>query len=268
MNKQRVLGFRRNALILCLSVFLGWGVAAGESSGVAQRDDPFHIVSLELTFDNGKAYRVTEMNAKGPAYRLTMMTQGRGTLTGNWLLDGQEVGALYVVLMENRVVTLRRHRVPVLPTVTPGLHQLTLQFNDYEFPHTLPTLRYYVVNGGAIETLTPKTGAKIRVYQNEPAPVRLQWKWPRLNVDARTDYLYQLLITDMPPAFMTAEEMEGMWKPVGKETTYDFEPSPKKRKKKKWYYWQIRAVTREGEPLTIWEVASFKIVDKKKKDKK
>ncbi|MCP4216519.1 MAG: hypothetical protein GY765_17850, partial [bacterium] len=202
MIKQKALRTDKYTLLSLIFAFFLW-------CPVTASTGDFHLTALELSFTDGKTYRVMEQNSLGPAYCMTVLATGRGTLTGQWLLDGQVIGLFEISLREERVFKLKGGRVPRLPTVSPGLHELTIGFSNYEFGKALPLIRYYVVPGGLIETLFPETGAKITVSNNAPIP--LQWKWKRRKKYAGTQFQYQVFVTDIPPEFLSEEFGAELW---------------------------------------------------------
>lgn len=233
----------------------------GEHTVFGRSDPGFKLDILELAFDEGESYRVTAQNSRGPAYYLRMTATGRKVLKGMWLVDEQTIGLFEVLLHAGNTVDLRGRRVPRLPTGDLGLHELTVAFTNYEFSRPLPVLRYYVVEGGAIIIQYPETGDKVRVSKDSGQSLQLQWQWD--NAGKKKRPVYQVMVTETPPQFLTPGQIAEMWTQVGPENRYTLDLSPFRFKRKKWIYWQVRALKPSGELLSISEISSFKLVRKK-----
>jgi hypothetical protein len=247
-------------LILLVLLVLGPGPAVITGSELSP---DFELDILELAFTDGKYYRVTPLKSRGPAYFTRMKARGRGTLKGKWLVDDQVIGLFEVFLHANDTVDLRGHRVPRLPTNDLGPHELTLAFSNYEFPKPIPIIRYFVAAGGAILIQAPEPGSKVPVPPTDRPPLQLQWDWD--DTGKRKQPVYQVLISETPLRFLTEDQMADMWKEVGRTNQYTLDLSPFRVKRKKWIYWQVRALKPSGDPLTISEISSFKLVKKKSK---
>jgi len=100
---------------------------------VAEMTPGFQINTLEFVFGNGKYYRVIAKNSPGPNYQLRVKTKGRGVLNGQFILDNMPIGLFQIIVQENQTGQLAKSQIVALPAIDPGLHELTVKFNNYTF---------------------------------------------------------------------------------------------------------------------------------------
>ncbi|MBN2346540.1 MAG: PKD domain-containing protein, partial [Candidatus Aminicenantes bacterium] len=212
---------------------------------VAEMAPGFEVRSLELTFDNGKYYRVVAKNSVSPGYRLRVKAKGRGVLSGQFLMDRMPIGLFQLVVEENRVAVLRKEQMAALPTIDLGLHELSLKFSNIMIPRRLPVLKYFVSAMGSIQIKEPPIDAKVASGQ----AVNLSWaiagRRPR----------FEIAVSDDPFQFLDENRLQ--WQAVGEANSYPFDPG--ERKPGTWIYWQVRLLNESGEVQTTSEIASFKL---------
>jgi hypothetical protein len=244
----------------CLIFLVGAVVISAE-----ELSPNFRLDFLEIGFSDGKHYHVIPLNTPGPSYYVKMKARGQGLLKGKWILDRKVIGFFEVLLRRNRIVHLRGSRVPRLPVTALGTHKLTIAFTNYSFPGSIPFIRYFVVEGKGILILNPGPGTTIPVSKTGQGSLQLQWKWDYADKQKAG---YQVLISKVPLRFLSEDQMEPMWKEVGSQNHYNLDLSTLRGKRKRWIYWQVRALNPSGDLLTISEISSFKLVPVSKKRRK
>lgn len=227
---------------------------------VKELSPDFQLIFLEIAFDNGKYYQVAPLKNLPPSYHVKMKTRGRGILRGKWMLDGHPIGLFSVLLQQNKVVDLRGNRVVPLPVKDLGVHHLTIEFTNYNFPQRIPLIRYFVTEADAIRIVSPESGAKVTPVVGKP--LEMQWKFDDPYTVKKYNPAYQILISEIPIQFLTDDNM--VWKNAGSGNRYAPDLSKLKGKDKSgiWIYWQIRALKSNGDILTISEISSFKLKKK------
>jgi hypothetical protein len=255
VKKERLKTVCQRCLLFLLPLVIG---SLPQAAPGNEWSRGFRLEILELAFTNGKSYRVVPSKSPGPAYYATLKASGQGVLKGKWLVDDQIIGLFEVFLQDGAVVDLGGKRVPRLPMDDTGPHELTIAFTNYDFPKSIPIIRYYVVEGGAILIRSPEPGSAVRVSKTGQTPLQLQWEWD--NAGRKKTPVYQVLVSETPLQFLTGEKMADMWKTVGPQNTYTLDAPPYRRKKKKWLYWQVRALAPSGQPVTFSEFSSFKLL--------
>jgi len=215
----------------------------------------FRLNYLEIAFENGKAYKIAPLKNLPPGYIVKMKAQGRGILRGKWKLDNQTLGLFQVLLQQNKIVQLKDGQVAPLPMKDTGIHELTLEFTNYNFQQPIPTIRYFITEADAIKIVYPKPGSKLTVKPNKP-PV-LKWDCPDPLLKKKSDITYQVVVTDTPIRFMSDERTD--WQDAGTSKEFTPDLTPFKGKGQLWIYWQVRTLKPNGRVLTISDIASFKL---------
>ena len=216
---------------------------------VAEILPDFAITVLELTFDNGKYFRVIPKNNPSPVYQLRVKSKGRGILRGNLQLDDQSLGLFQMILYDNQPSSLERGQMVPLPVLDQGLHRLTVKFSNYSFGKPIPVIKYFVSLVEAIRILSPQPDSKVE----RKSEVRLQWESRRKNV------LYEIAISEIPFQFVADDQIE--WKKAGSGGEYALNLS--RFKTGDWVYWQVREADSSGRAVNTSEITTFKIIEAK-----
>jgi PKD repeat protein len=211
---------------------------------VAEMTPGFKINTLEFVFANGKYYRVITKNGPGPNYQLRVKTKGRGVLTGQFILDNMPIGLFQIIVQENQSGQLPRSQMVPLPALDPGLHELTVKFNNYTFNKQIPVIKYFVSTAGMIEIISPPIDSKIQAE----GEIELRWR-----IDGKKP-LFEIAISSIPFQFMNDKQIE--WQPVS-GTSFTFIPGS--FKPGSWIYWQVRLLNESKQVQTTSEIASFKL---------
>ena len=212
---------------------------------VADMTPGFEVETLELTFDNGKYYRVIAKNSPGPGYQMRIKARGRGVLSGQFLVDNMSIGLFQMVIQENRTTDLPRNQMVALPAIDLGLHKLTVKFTNYDFNKRIPFIKYFVSAAGAIQITAPAIDAKV------PAGDKITLRWA---IEVKKP-LFEIAVSAMPFQFLDDKQIE--WRPVTGGSSCPFDPGP--FKPGDWIYWQVRLLNENKQVQTTSEIASFRL---------
>ncbi|HUU06166.1 MAG TPA: PKD domain-containing protein [Patescibacteria group bacterium] len=211
---------------------------------VAEMTPGFKIDTLEFVFANGKYYRVIAKNSPGPNYQLRVKTKGRGVLSGQFILDNMPIGLFQIIVQENQTGQLPKSQMVALPALDPGLHELTVKFNNYTFNKRIPVIKYFVSTAGMIQITAPPIDSKVSLEDK----IELRW-----TIESKNP-LFEIAISAIPFQFMNDKQIE--WQPVaGNSFTF----IPDSFKAGSWIYWQVRLLNVNKQVQTTSEIASFKL---------
>ncbi len=213
---------------------------------VREQTEDFRINALELTFSNGKYYRIVPLNSFSPGYQLKLKINGKGIITGKWLFDGKVFGLFTKLLAGRNLITIKASEVPKLPVLETGIHSLSLDFENYNFEGKIPTLRYFVTNSGSIKTISPLSGSKL----TRKDIIKLKWK------KKRQGDRFEIAVSEIP--FQLQSDNSINWIETGEDTSFDLETA--KYKSGDWIYWQVRIVDATGSVSTVSDILFFKIL--------
>ncbi|MCK5004291.1 MAG: PKD domain-containing protein [Candidatus Aminicenantes bacterium] len=213
---------------------------------VKEQMDDFNISALELTFSNSKYYRVIPMKSLSPGYILKLKLKGKGIITGNWLFDGKVLGIFTKLLSGRNLIILKGNDLPKLPILEPGVHSLSFEFTNFKFDGRIPVLRYFVTNSGAIRTISPLTGSKLK-----PGKL-LRLKWRKKKKGDR----FEIAVSEVPFQFMSEKRIK--WEKTEENNYFDLDTSSYTYGK--WIYWQVRIVDATGTISTASEISYFKFL--------
>jgi hypothetical protein len=105
----------------------------------------FSISYLQLRFEDGKAYRVVPKDLASLKAFADLKFEGTGLLRVQWLVDGAPFGAFITrALSFAEDTTVDSGDIPGLPTVLPGIHEISLRILDPAATFTIPVIRYFV----------------------------------------------------------------------------------------------------------------------------
>ena len=213
---------------------------------VVEQMSDFRVNAIELSFSNGKYYRIVPIKSFSPGYLLKLKISGKGIVNGKWLFDGKAFGLFTKLLAGRSLITLKTGDVPKLPVLETGVHSLSFEFTNYNFKGRIPILRYFVTNSGAIKTIIPLTGSKLTPTKG----VKLKWKKKK-----RGDR-FEIAVSETP--FQLLSEKNIKWVKTGEDTFFDLETA--KFKSGQWVYWQVRMIDSTGYVSTASEISFFKIL--------
>jgi len=108
---------------------------------------PFGISYLQLRFEDGKPYSVVPKGAGLLRVFADLKYEGTGILQAQWLIDGNPFGLVTRLLTMADQITIDSGYPPGLPTLIPGLHEVTLQILQPKVEFSIPVIRYFVAAG-------------------------------------------------------------------------------------------------------------------------
>jgi len=106
---------------------------------------PFSISYINLRFEDGTPFRVFPRNFRPVVAFADLKFEGTGTLRAQWVVDGLPFTLITTPLTFARQTTIDSGNLPGLPTLIPGLHEVTLNILQPAVEYMIPSLRYYVM---------------------------------------------------------------------------------------------------------------------------
>jgi PKD repeat protein len=209
-------------------------------------DSEIQIDSLELTFGNGKYFRIFSLNSSPDFFRIRIKSRGRGLLKGRILLDGKTVLTLFQVeLNPGQIASWKSSGKTQLPTNIAGVRTVSVEFTNFAGSADLPFLRYFVSTGANLEILTPESEKSYAGGET----LAISWK------ELAGKLKYQIAVSEIPFPFLKEEQIEWRDADPGKES---FSYTPEKREKERWLYIQLRAL-KAGRVEALSEITAIKI---------
>jgi len=105
---------------------------------------PFSISYINLRFIDGKSYKVVPKGLENLVVEADIKFEGTGIAHFQWIVDGIpfliDSKSLSFALED----TLDSRKTPGLPTLTPGIHEVTIRFIQPQVEFEIPVIRYYV----------------------------------------------------------------------------------------------------------------------------
>jgi hypothetical protein len=105
---------------------------------------PFAISYINLRFEDGKSYKVVPKGFEGFIAEADIKYEGTGNLLVQWIIDGIPFRADSKSLPFAYEDTIDSSKIPGLPTLVPGIHEVTLRFIEPRVDFDIPVIRYYV----------------------------------------------------------------------------------------------------------------------------
>lgn len=207
-------------------------------------ENKISIDQLELTFENGKYYQVISRNSGSLRYQLKIKGRGQGILKGSWLLDEKPMGFFSISINGPGIYQPENFQLLPLPVNNQGLHTVTVELANFQWPADLPIIRYFVTTLEEIEIIYPQSGAK----GIERKEILLKWQSHSAVAD------YEIAVSEKPFQFLKLNQIQWM-----KVSNPQYLMDLSVYKAKEWLYWQVREITPSGNVLTTSEIASFKL---------
>jgi PKD repeat protein len=105
---------------------------------------PFAISYINLRFKDGKSYKVIPKGFEGFVAEADIKYEGTGNLLVQWIVDGIPFRSDSKSLPFAFEDTIDSGQIPGLPTLVPGIHEVTLRFIQPQVAFDIPVIRYYV----------------------------------------------------------------------------------------------------------------------------
>ncbi|MGD9345867.1 MAG: PKD domain-containing protein [Candidatus Aminicenantes bacterium] len=104
----------------------------------------FAISYINLRFADGKSYKVVPRGFEGFLAEADIKYEGTGNLLVQWVVDGIPFRTDSKSLTFAFEDTIDSGKIPGLPTLVPGIHEVTLRFIQPQVDFDIPVIRYYV----------------------------------------------------------------------------------------------------------------------------
>ncbi len=104
----------------------------------------FALSYVHLRFEDGKAYRTIPRNYDRLAAYAEIKYEGTGTMQAQWLVDGLPFKTALMPLAFAGSTVIDSGRLPGLPSVVPGIHEVTLNIIMPRSDFSVPVIRYFV----------------------------------------------------------------------------------------------------------------------------
>jgi len=104
---------------------------------------PFSISFLQIRFEDGKAYKHVPKDFQPLVSYADIKFEGTGILEAQWIVDGKPFQTASLAMPYARQETINSGRTS-LPTLLPGIHEVTLSITQPRPEFQVPTIRYFV----------------------------------------------------------------------------------------------------------------------------
>lgn len=105
---------------------------------------PFSISYINLRFEDGKSYIVVPRGFQPLMAYSEIKYEGTGGFYAQWIVDGSPVSLVNQSMDFSGSITIDSGRIPGLPTLIPGLHEVTLKIIQPDLEFNIPVIRYFV----------------------------------------------------------------------------------------------------------------------------
>ena len=213
--------------------------------------DEVTLEVAEISFDNGKYYKVVPRNSKKIKALLKMRMRGTGAVIGHWLVDNTPYGFINDLAVQGEIKEIFTPDSHPLPTIDPGLHTVSFRLTRPEMNVDFPILRYYVLPYEiSMKTFSPPDGF---VAKENEIP---EFKWDF----ARGSVKYQIAFSNSILNLLRSGSGI-VWHDAGTNLTF----IPEKEvwdnlKRNQWSYWKVRALDNLNNVLAETDVNQVKIV--------
>lgn len=215
-------------------------------------NDQVNLEIAQITLDNGKHYKIVPKNSKNIRAILKMKMMGTGIVSGYWVVDGHPFEFFNEVTNQGEIKEIFTRTIPGLPTITPGIHTITLVLTRPGSVFvTFPTLKYFVLPHENILNITAPPDGFIAKEKEIP---EFSWEEPQGASKyqiAFSNYLYPLI----------NENATLTWHNTGTKRT--FTPNIKtwnNIKRNRWTYWKVRALDSNQNVIAESDVIDIKVV--------
>jgi PKD repeat protein len=104
----------------------------------------FSISFIQLRFEDGKAYKVIPRQFDALTAFAEIKFEGTGVLQAQWLVDGMPFKTVFTSLSFAGTTIIDSGKVPGLPSLIPGLHEVALSLMQPRAEFVIPVIRYFV----------------------------------------------------------------------------------------------------------------------------
>ncbi len=135
-----------------------WTVRAYDQGGVAEVSKSlsltvfpaqgpqarFAVSFIQLRFEDGKSYKVIPRQFDALTAYAEIKFEGTGVLQAQWLVDGMPFKTVFTDLSFAGTTVIDSGKVPGLPSLVPGVHEVTLSLMQPRAEFVIPVIRYFV----------------------------------------------------------------------------------------------------------------------------
>ncbi len=104
----------------------------------------FAVSFIQLRFEDGKSYKVIPRQFGSLTAFAEIKFEGTGILQAQWLVDGMPFRTVFTNLSFAGSTIIDSGRVPGLPSLIPGLHEVSLSLMQPQAEFVVPVIRYFV----------------------------------------------------------------------------------------------------------------------------
>jgi len=104
----------------------------------------FSVSYINLRFADGKSYRAVQKGYSPLTSYAEIKYEGSGILQAQWMVDGNPFRLISKNCIQAEQLIIDSGEVPGLPTINPGLHQITLKILQPETTYAIPIIQYFV----------------------------------------------------------------------------------------------------------------------------
>ncbi len=135
---------------------------------------PFSISYIQLRFEDGKAYTVIPKGFLDLKAFIDLKYEGTGVFSAYWMVDGAAFQPLSISLPfadQATLSTAQEVGQVGLPTLLPGLHEVTLRIINPQTDYTIPVISYYVSPDESERRLLIISGLNVEGLGEEDAEI-------------------------------------------------------------------------------------------------
>jgi len=107
---------------------------------------PFSISFIQLRFDDGKSYKVVPRKSMPLVAFGDIKFEGSGTMVAQWMVDGSPYRLVSMPMVQAGQANIDSGEIPGLPTLIPGIHEVTLNIIQPRVEFNVPVIQYFVTS--------------------------------------------------------------------------------------------------------------------------
>ncbi|MFC2161019.1 PKD domain-containing protein [Acidobacteriota bacterium] len=127
----------------------GISIPVTEQIGIVPQRGPrtsFSVSFIKLRFEDGKSYKVVPKNFMPLVSFAEIKFEGSGILVAQWMVDGSPFRFISQPLVQADQILIDSGNIPGLPTLIPGIHEVTLDIIQPAMEFNIPVIRYFVTS--------------------------------------------------------------------------------------------------------------------------
>jgi hypothetical protein len=160
----------------------------------------FQIFYLELRFEDGKAYKVVPKDFQPLMAFADIKYEGTGILQGQWLVDGVPFKPFSQSLVFAGQTVITSGLIPGFPTVTPGIHKISLRILNPPTAFNIPVIRYFVSMGREAKGIQRETADLLKAAITDLKGSRLPFEADTITAPGKAYFLFKGTVKSDNPA--------------------------------------------------------------------